>query len=301
MRKIVITGACGMIGHGFNEKYKDKVILNVDKRPGYLPNLLVLDLANLDSKSSAFNMLSSKIHECDVVVHLAANSRVHASHVNPYLAQENFNSAFNVLEICRKANKPMVFASSREVFGDCWVAAEKTPHHYLSPYAVTKGLMEKMLQVYSEIYGYNSLIFRYSNVYGRHDFQDRLIPNWIKQMKEGKDVTLWGSEKTFNFTYLDDCIEVSSMIIEWGGRGVYNIAGEKEKCKNIFGYLKEILGSESNLIFERNRPGEPNYGDIHSVMYTWPFISTKEGLKKTCEWYLKDERYKKVKGGLYEN
>src|SRR3954454_9604480 len=137
---------------------------------------------------------------------------------------ENITMTYNVLEYCRLARLPIIFSSSREVYGDIHryiedeslrpaSMGESTAHfaYTESPYSASKIASEALIYSYARCYGLRYLVFRFSNVYGRYDNDiermERVIPLFIRAMSRGERVTVFGHDKTLDFTYVDDCVD----------------------------------------------------------------------------------------------
>jgi UDP-glucose 4-epimerase len=148
-------------------------------------------------------------------VHLAANAKVHELVEQPHRALENINLTFNVLEYCRANRLPIVFSSSREVYGDIhrYITEEASADfsYTESPYSASKIAGEALIYSYARCYGLPYLVFRFSNVYGRYDNDiermERVIPLFIRKISRGEPITVYGSEKVLDFTYIDDCVD----------------------------------------------------------------------------------------------
>jgi UDP-glucose 4-epimerase len=124
---------------------------------------------------------------------------------------------FNVLEYARRRNLPIVFASSREVYGDVHRFEEygETSADFAfteSTYSASKIAGEAFVYSYARCYGLPYLVFRFSNVYGRFDNDlhrmVRVIPLFIHRLRRGERITVYGGEqKTLDFTHVDDCVD----------------------------------------------------------------------------------------------
>ena len=107
-------------------------------------------------------------------MHLAAHAKVHQLVRQPHRALENAVMTFNVLEYCRQQNLPIVFSSSREVYGDVHRFEEdgeaSADFAYTEcTYSASKIAGEAFVYSYARCYGLRYLVFRFSNVYGRYD------------------------------------------------------------------------------------------------------------------------------------
>ena len=155
--------------------------------------------------------------ETDVVVHLAAHAKVHQLVAHPHRALENTMMTFNVLEYCRQRSLPLVFSSTREVYGDVHRFegyGEDTADFAFteSPYSASKIASEAFIYAYARCYGLRYLAFRFSNVYGRYDNDlhrmSRVLPLFIHSMSRDEPITVFGGgDKVLDFTYIDDCVD----------------------------------------------------------------------------------------------
>jgi UDP-glucose 4-epimerase len=134
---------------------------------------------------------------------------------------------FNVLEYARQLGLPLVFSSTREVYGDVHrfeeYAEEAADFAYTeSPYSASKITSEAFIYSYARCYGLDYLVFRFSNVYGRFDNDlwrmERVLPLFMHQLSRHEEITIFGGEdKVLDFTYIDDCVDGIA-------RGVYALA-----------------------------------------------------------------------------
>ncbi len=148
---------------------------------------------------------------------LAAHAKVHQLVREPHRALENAMMTFNVLEYARQGSIPIVFSSSREVYGDVHrfegYNEQAADFAYTeSTYSASKIAGEAFIYSYARCYGLPYLVFRFSNVYGRfdNDLQRmvRVIPLFIHSMLRGEPITIYGGrDKTLDFTYVDDCVD----------------------------------------------------------------------------------------------
>jgi nucleoside-diphosphate-sugar epimerase len=216
---ILITGSSGQIGTNLALRLLDAGhhVFGVDKRPNTWTDRVTTLLQDLGApfRDFAGGVGSVPYPAVDVVVHLAANAKVHELVQYPHRAMENIALTFNVLEFCRHNQLPVIFASSREVYGDIHRYITEETHADFSftesPYSASKVAGEALVYSYARCYGVPYIVFRFSNVYGRYDNDiermERVIPLFIRKMSEGEAVTVYGREKTLDFTYVDDCVD----------------------------------------------------------------------------------------------
>jgi UDP-glucose 4-epimerase len=216
--RILITGSSGQIGTNLALRLLEAghTVFGVDRRMNTWTDAFPTMLQDLSAPYRDFEggIGGAKYPPCDLVVHFAANAKVHELVRLPHRALENTIVTFNVLEYCRANNVPIIFSSSREVYGDIhrYMTEEEQAHFQFteSPYSASKISGEAFIYSYARCYGIRYLIFRFSNVYGRFDNDiermERVIPLFIQRMLRSEPVTVFGGEKVLDFTYVDDCV-----------------------------------------------------------------------------------------------
>src|ERR671937_2048906 len=215
--RILVTGSSGQIGTNLALRLQrdGHDVFGVDKRQNPWTDAFPTLLQDLAGHYPAFQggIGGVEYPPVDLVVHLAAHAKVHQLVRQPHRALENAVMTFNVLEYCRQQRVPLVFSSSREVYGDVHrFVTEETSADFAyteSTYSASKIAGEAMIYSYARCYGLKYLVFRFSNVYGRYDNDlarmVRVIPLFTHSMLRDEPITVFGgSEKTLDFTYVDD-------------------------------------------------------------------------------------------------
>jgi len=301
-KKILVTGSSGTIGTRLSETLLKEGfdIVGVDKEPNTWSEevnkkTIILDLRDKE------RVLRELPKDVDAVVHLAANARVYNLVVDPSLARDNFETIFNVLEFARQNRiKNFMFSSSREVYGNSEkiVHAEDDVHidYCESPYTASKIGGEALVQAYRQCYGMETIILRFSNVYGMYDKSDRVIPLFIKLCKENKDLVVYGKEKLLDYTYIDDCVGgIISALREFPSINgqVFNLAyGSGTSIVDVAHLIQKRVGSSNEVRLENNRTGEVvrYIADISKAKKSFGFepkVSIEEGVDRAVDWYLK--------------
>jgi UDP-glucose 4-epimerase len=167
--RVLVTGTSGQIGTNLALRLKQEghEVVAVDKRPNPWTDELETELRDLAAGLE-------DIGHVDVVVHLAAHAKVHELVEHPKRALENMTMTFNVLEFARASHVPVIFSSSREVYGDVRRFegyGESTADFAFteSTYSASKIAGEALIYSYARCYALPYLVFRFSNVYGRYD------------------------------------------------------------------------------------------------------------------------------------
>ena len=235
--RILITGSSGQIGTNLALRLlrEGHWVFGVDKRENTWTDDFRYILQDLAIHYPAFRggIGGVEYPEVDVVVHLAAHAKVHQLVRQPHRALENLIMTHNVLEYARQLELPVVFSSTREVYGDVhrfdeYGEATADFAYTESPYSASKIASEAFIYSYARCYGLRYLVFRFSNVYGRYDNDllrmERVLPLFMHQMTRSEPITVFGGDdKVLDFTYIDDCIDgIARGIERLAGGGVAN-------------------------------------------------------------------------------
>lgn len=306
--RIIITGSSGQIGTNLALRLlrDGHTVFGVDRRVNTWTDAFPTLLQDLSAPYRDFvgGIGGAPYPPCDIVVHLAANAKVHELVEYPHRALENIIVTFNVLEYCRANNLPIVFSSSREVYGDIhrYITEEEQANFKFteSPYSASKISGEALIYSYARCYHMRYLIFRFSNVYGRYDDDiermERVIPLFIRRISRGEPVTVYGKEKILDFTFVDDCVEGIY-------RGMDNLLSGKVYNHTInlaYGegnslvHMAELIGNALQVTPEikvepAKRPGEvthyvANIGLARKLLDYTPQVSLEKGIPQAVSW-----------------
>lgn len=299
--KVLVTGSAGTIGTRLCESLLDEGVdvIGCDR----VPNKWQPQVNEITKQVDLLNAheLDALPTDRDIVVHLAANARVHDLVIDPSGALENITTLFNTLEWARKNGvKKFIFASSRECYGntDAQTFTEDMASidRCESPYTASKIGGEAFVQSYGRCYDMDIVILRFSNVYGAYDDSDRVVPLFIRKAKKNELLTVFGEEKCLDFTYIDDAVEGVKLMIEKFDNikgEVINLAGgEGTSIMRCAEFIKELTGSDSEITIKPPRVGEVIYyvADTSKAEKLLRFkakYSFDEGVQKAVEWYEK--------------
>lgn len=311
--RVLITGSSGQIGTNLALRLlaDGHEVFGVDRRVNSWTSAFPTLLQDLAVPQHEFRggIGGAPYPPCDIVVHLAANAKVYELVEHPHRALENINITFNVLEYCRAQGLPIIFSSSREVYGDIhrYITEEASADFSFteSPYSASKISGEALIYSYARCYGLPYLVFRFSNVYGRYDNDiermERVIPLFIRRLQHGQPVTVFGREKVLDFTYVDDCVEGIVRGIERLRSGAVanrtiNLAyGAGNSLVRMAELVAQALDvSPAITVQPAKRAGEVSYyvADIslaRELLGYAPRVPLEEGIRRAVAWSLRGE------------
>lgn len=307
--KVLITGSSGQIGTnlGLSLLKEGHEVFGVDKRQNTWTDKIPTLLQDLSGRFANFKDGIGEAEypkNIDIVVHFAANAKVNELVHHPDRALDNINVTFNVLEYCRINNLPIIFSSSREVYGDIhrYITTEdKSDFHYTeSPYSASKIAGEALIYSYARCYKIPYLVFRFSNVYGRYDSDiermERVIPLFVQRISTGSPITIFGEKKTLDFTYIDDCVSGVKAGIQKLTSGdikneTINLAyGEGHTLIELAAFIQNQFETKSEVKVEPSKVGEVTHyvADIQkakTLLGYQPETDLRSGIEKTVAWW----------------
>ena len=281
---LLVTGGCGFIGSNFinfifkKNKYD---IINFDAMY-YCANennvqenirnskYYSLVKGNLCSEDLVNHVLLT--HMIDEVIHFAAQSHVQNSFENSLqFTKDNILGTHVLLECCRKYGKvkKIIHVSTDEVYGESMNNVNenhKTEHSILcptNPYAATKAGAELIAQSYNHSFNMPIIITRGNNVYGPNQYPEKLVPKFIKLLKEGKKVTIQGQGTSVRaFLHAYDTATAFERILNKGIVGeIYNIGcnekmeySVKEVAKILIKMIKKTENYDEWIEYVEDRP-----------------------------------------------
>lgn len=306
--RVLITGSSGQIGTNLALKLQElgHFVFGIDIRPNSWSEKIPTLLQDLSVTHYHFNSGIGHVEyppNLDAVIHLAAHAKVHELVEQPSRALENITMTFNVLEFCRQNKLPIIFSSSREVYGDIhrYITEESYADfaYTESPYSASKISGEALIYSYAQCYGLRYLVFRFSNVYGRYDNDlermERVIPLFIRKILNHDLITIYGKEKVLDFTYVDDCVDgiLRGLNLLTSGKEAnqtINLAyGEGNSLEQMAEYIGEALNLKPQITFNPSRVGEvthyvANIGKARALLGYQPQTPLREGIQKAVQW-----------------
>ena len=338
-RHILLTGGAGFIGSNFVrfalDNHPDLHITNLDclTYSGNLENLAGLEnhprysFVKGDIRNAAD--VAPLVEKADAVVHMAAESHVDRSILDsrPFI-DTNVLGTQTLLDACRKARggkwgreekgERFVYVSTDEVYGSLPLEnpeikfTEDTPLAANSPYAASKAGGDLLARAYNHTFGMNIVTTRCSNNFGPYQFPEKVIPLFVTNLLDGKQVPLYGDGKNVrDWLHVDDHCEAILAVMHKGRAGeVYNIGGNNERNNlELTHSILKIMGKgEESIRYVADRPGHDRRYAIDATKIAreigwkptrsaWP-----AALETTCRWYADNRQWwERVRSGAYQD
>jgi len=305
--KYVVTGGAGFIGSNIVEalvKNGDEVVVIDDLSSGNMDNLgpFLDKILFVQGSISDLELLKKQFQGADFVLHQAAMASVPQSIEDPKAANEvNVNGTLNVLLAAKDCNvKRVVYAGSCAAYGD----SEELPKlesmrpNPLSPYALTKLVGEYYCQVFTKVYGLETVVLRYFNVFGqRQDPKSQyaaVIPIFINSVLQNKQPTIYGDGLTSrDFIHVQNVVSANLLacISKSAAGEVINVgSGVSITLMQLIEKINSSLKQHVKPIFAEARNGDVRHSraDIskaRNFLSYEPKITFEEGMEKTVDWY----------------
>jgi UDP-glucose 4,6-dehydratase len=259
-----------------------------------------------------------KEEEIDTVMHFAAQTHVDNSFGNSFaFTHSNIYGTHVLLESakCCPTIRRFIHVSTDEVYGEGedFDTDPMLEDHVLeptNPYAATKAGAEFLVKSYFRSFKLPVLITRGNNVYGPHQFPEKLVPKFTNQLLKGMPLTIHGDgSNTRNFLFVKDVANAFDCILHKGQVGhIYNIGGKNEISNLQFAKtLLKIFNRQDEedkwITFVPDRKFNDlrytiNSTKLHELGWT-ELMSWEEGLMTTVEWYKKHtNRYGNIDSAL---
>jgi nucleoside-diphosphate-sugar epimerase len=300
---ILITGGAGFIGSHLvrwllGQGHTVRVLDNFSTGRRELLDPLRMAITLIEGDICDFATVRDAVQDIEIVFHLAAMVSVTQSIEQPLQAQAiNAMGSLHVLEAARLAGvRRIVQASSCAVYGDPehLPVGETEPPDPLSPYAATKLAAEQSGQLYTKLYGVETVALRFFNVYGPH--QDpaspyaAVVPRFIAALRQGLQPTIYGDGlQSRDFVFVGDVVQAlwTAALSPKTIGGVFNIGcGKAYSVLQLVQVLSELLNMPVQPHFAPARSGEVRHSraDVSRFAARTGFRATvelREGLQTT--------------------
>jgi nucleoside-diphosphate-sugar epimerase len=306
MAHYLVTGGAGFIGshlceelvrRGERVRVVDSLITGKRQNLAHLPQVEFMegDLADIDVARRA-------VQGIEYVLHQAAIPSVPRSVEDPLTSNRaNIDASVNILVAARDAKvKRLVYAGSSSAYGNSEVMpkVETMPTAPLSPYALQKLVAEQYCQMFTTLYGFETVTIRYFNVFGpRQDPSSPysgVISLFISALCDGRRPTIYGDgEQTRDFTYVANVVDgvLRACHAPAASGEVINVAtAGRISLNQLFAIVKREVGSSLEPNYSDPRAGDvrdsqADIGKAHRLLGYTPIVSFEEGLGKTVKWY----------------
>lgn len=310
----IVTGGCGFIGSNF-VNYLDKIVDD---------DIIVLD--NLTYASNIDNLHKSdtvRVVKCDItdekcvhdlimhnqpksIFHFAAESHVDNSITDPTIfVHTNTVGTMNLLQAVKEhsTNTRFVHISTDEVYG----ALDHDGPSFLETkllepnnvYSASKAGADLLVRAYHKTFGLDVVTTRCCNNYGPRQHTEKLLPKVIHNALNDIDIPVYGKgDNVREWIYVEDHCKAIWEVYKSGESGeIYNIgSGEEINNLDLVKTVLSVLNKPYSLIkFVTDRAGHDFRYSIDNTKFMliskeFTFTEFNEGLKRTIEWYDKDNR-----------
>ena len=329
MRTLLVTGAAGFIGSNFvrmlvrrNEPVK---IVAFDELTyaGNLANLNDLLGANVvfvkgDVCDADIVSKTIDTHGVTEIVHFAAESHVDRSILGsgPFV-RTNVVGTQVLLDVAKaKKTEKFLYVSTDEVYGTLpedqpdVKFTEEAPLQPNSPYSASKAGGDCLVRSYFHTFNMPLLTTRCSNNYGPYHFPEKLIPLFVTNLMEDKQVPLYGDGKNVrDWLYVEDHCDAIYTVLNKGTFGeAYNVGGNNEMTnRQITEIILKAMDKpwDKYVKYVQDRPGhDRRYAiDASKIKRTlgWePKYRFESAIKTTIQWYRDNEKWwRDIKSGDY--
>ena len=286
MKKYIVTGGSGFIGSHIVDAYAsgDSQVIVIDNESSeahenfYYNESDNVEYYKLDIND--YDEILPLFDGVDTVFHCAAESRIQPCIVNPLGAvKTNTYGTCSVLQASReKSVRRVVYSSTSSAYGliNDVPNVETQPDDCLNPYSVSKVSGEKLCKMYSDLYGLETVVFRYFNVYGeRQPIRGQYAPvvgRFLKQYEEGKPLTIVpDGEQRRDYTHVSDVVSAnilaSTVKLESYGQ-VFNVGTGTNYSVNE---LADMISTNTTMI-------EPRLGEARVT------LANIDKIKKVLGW-----------------
>lgn len=308
MARYLVTGAAGFIGRSIAAALlaRGETVRGIDSfitgKRSNLHGLEAMEFIEGDLADSA-----ACVRACDgieIVFHEAALASVPRSVADPVSTNVNcVDATLNLLVAAREAGvRRVIYAGSSSAYGD----TPTLPKHEamlpnpISPYAVAKLAGEHYMRAFTAVYGLETVVLRYFNVFG--PFQDPtsyysgVLAVFCRLMLAGKQPTIFGDgEQSRDFTFIDNVVYANLLAAHApaervSGQMMNTATGTRITLNQTFEILRKLTGYKGDPAFEPARAGDirdslADIGLAGELMGYQPQIDFREGLRRTVDWY----------------
>jgi UDP-glucose 4-epimerase len=304
----LVTGVAGFIGRSIAAALLERgdTVRGIDSFiTGKRSNLIGLEAMEfIEGDLTDPAACAKACHGIEVVFHEAALASVPRSVADPIGTNANcVDATLNLLVAAHAAGvRRMVYAGSSSAYGD----TPTLPKHEgmlpapISPYAVAKLACEHYMGAFTRVYGLETVVLRYFNVFGPHQdptsHYSGVLAIFCLRMLAGVQPTIYGDgEQSRDFTYIDNVVQANLLAAaapanKVSGRVMNLATGNRITLNETFKMLRELTGYSGQPSYAPPRAGDirDSLADIRlagELLGYTPGTDFREGLRRTVEWY----------------
>lgn len=304
VKRILVTGGCGFIGSNLIEslrEHEDWLIRVLDNEStGSKSDIAAFDVEFVAGDVGDPVAVASALDGVDLVVHLAADTRVMDSIAHP---ERNFRSnvvgTFNLLCCMKDAGVRRIVNAST---GGAILGEIEPPAHEeivaapLAPYGASKLAAEGYCSAFSGAYGFSAISLRFSNVYGPRSYhKGSVVAQFFKQILAGDELVVYGDgTQTRDYVFVADLCEGIRLAMRSGMSGVFQLGtGTATTVNELIAKMRDVVGKDHPFVvrYDAFRPGElrKTWCDIAKARRDLgydPRTPLDRGLEQTWGWFL---------------
>ena len=307
--RLLVTGAAGFIGSNFVHHWLGRhpdsrvVALDLLTYAGDRRNLDRLDVRLVEGDIGDLELVERVLAEeaIEIVVNFAAESHNSLAVLDPgRFFRTNALGTQTLLEAARRRGvQRFHHVSTCEVYGDLALDSdesftEESPYRPRTPYNASKAAADHAVRAYFETFGLPVTITNCSNNYGPRQFPEKVIPLFLTNALDDRDLPLYAStQNRREWLHVDDHCSAIELVLERGREGdTYNVgSGIERSIEEIADLVLELTGKPESLkTIVPDRPGHDrryllDSSKLRRELGWQPQISFEDGLEATAGWY----------------
>ena len=313
--RILVTGAAGFIGANYvrrrREHHPDDHVVALDllTYAGDPRNLEGLDVRLVEGDIADLELVERVLaeEEIEAVVNFAAESHNSLAVLDPgRFFRTNVLGTQTLLEAARRHGlRRFHHISTCEVYGDLPLDSdeaftEESPYRPRTPYNASKAGADLAVRAYAETFGLPITITNCSNNYGPRQFPEKVIPLFLTNALDDRELPLYAStENRREWLHVDDHCTAIDLVLEAGREGeTYNVgSGVERSIEEIADLVLELTGKPESLkTIVPDRPGHDrryllDSSKLRNELGWQPATDFENGLRRTVEWYVENRAW----------